>query len=191
MDQEYCGPTVTICRCIPAPSYILAFNTYHVLLNIRKQHKLFLLTRHKIDHNVLNSCILNLFLSLPAIWHYTRRESQRAISTSLWSPQVGNLNGRRHEVVPSSIGSSQPIPVVRNLVQPRYDLIPDSEKSGLARHPKKTRKSKKKSFHNRQPSHQSPCPWLNETSVLSRPKRPQRTIIQTSTFIEAKTESHR
>jgi len=47
-------------------------------------------------------------------------------SSSQPAPRVGNLNGRRGDIILDSTGSSQPTPRVRNLSRRRRDLIPDS-----------------------------------------------------------------
>ena len=87
--------------------------------------------RLEIHFIVLNSCILNLYLRSPAILRYSMRELQRANSRSQPTPRVGNLNGRRRDVEPTSIGSSQPTPRVGNLARRRRDVVPDSVGSGL------------------------------------------------------------
>jgi hypothetical protein len=47
-------------------------------------------------------------------------------SSSKPTPRVGNLNGRRREIIPNPIGSSQPTPRLGNLSRRRRDVIPDS-----------------------------------------------------------------
>ena len=42
------------------------------------------------------------------------------------TPRVGNLNGRRREVVPDTMGSSQPTPRVGNLSKRRRGAVPDT-----------------------------------------------------------------
>jgi len=50
-------------------------------------------------------------------------------SSSQPAPRVGNLNGRRRDIRPDSMGSSQPTPRVGNLGRRRSDVIPDSRGS--------------------------------------------------------------
>jgi len=41
------------------------------------------------------------------------------------APRVGNLNGRRRDIIPDCMGSSEPTPRVGNLSRRRRDLMPD------------------------------------------------------------------
>jgi len=116
------------------------------------------------------------------------REPQRANSHSQPNPRVGNLNGRRRAVVPSSIGSSQPTPRVGNLVRRRRDVVPATVGSGSGTQQNETGSSQT-TLRSRQLSRRSPSPVPDENSVRSRPpKRPRRTTIQTRAFIEPETE---
>jgi len=47
-------------------------------------------------------------------------------SSSQPAPRVGNLNGRRREIIPDSVGSSQTTPRVGNLSRSRRDVKPNS-----------------------------------------------------------------
>jgi len=47
-------------------------------------------------------------------------------SSSQPAPRVGNLNGRRRDIIPDSMGSSGPTAPVGNLSRRRRDVIPDS-----------------------------------------------------------------
>ena len=47
-------------------------------------------------------------------------------SSSQPAPQVGNLNGRRRDIIPDSMALSQQTPRVGNLSRRRPDVIPDS-----------------------------------------------------------------
>ena len=117
------------------------------------------------------------------------RESQRTNSRSQPTPRVGNLNGRRRDVVPSSIGSSQQTPRVGDLARRRQDVVADSVGSSLGTQQNETGSSQTTTLRSRQPSRWSPSPSPNEDRVQSRPpKRPRRTTIQTREFIEPETE---
>ena len=118
-------------------------------------------------------------------------ESQRTNSHSQPTPQVGNLNRSRCDVVPSSIGPSPPTTRVGNLVRRRRDVV-DSVGSRFGTQQNETGSSQTTTLPIHQPSRRSASPSPNENSVQSRPpKHPRRTRIQTRAFIEPEMEPDR
>jgi len=108
------------------------------------------------------------------------------------TPQVGNRNRRRRNVVPDTMASSQPTPGVGNLNMNgyRHDLVPDDIGSASGMQADKSGSSQTLATH--QASRRSQSQGPGETGVLSRPpKRPRRTTIQTRANIEPETEPDR
>ena len=120
------------------------------------------------------------------------RKSQRANSRSQPTLRVGNMNGHRRDVVPSSIVPSYPTLRVGNLARRRRNVIPDSVGSGLGKQQNETGSSRTTLVRSHQPSWWSPSLSRNENSVPSRPpKRTRRTTIQTGEFIKPEPEPER
>jgi len=105
------------------------------------------------------------------------------------TPGVGNLNGRRRNVIPDTMASSQPAPQVGNLNMNggRRDVVRDPIESGSGMTADESGSSQTLLTH--QPSRRSQSPGPGETGVLARlPKRPRRTTIQTRANIEPEAE---
>jgi len=105
------------------------------------------------------------------------------------TPRVGNLNGRRRNVVPDTMGSSQPAPRVGNLNMNgrRRDVVPDPIGSGSRMQADESGSSQ--TLLTLQPSRRSQSPGPGETGVLARPpKCSRRTTIQTRANLEPEAE---
>jgi len=105
------------------------------------------------------------------------------------TPRVGNLNGHRGDVVPDTMASSQPAPQVghMNMNGRRGDVVPNPIGSGSGMQADESGTSQTLLTH--QPSRRSQSPVPGETGVLARPpKRPRRTTIQTRANIEPQAE---
>jgi len=105
------------------------------------------------------------------------------------TPRVGDLNGRRRNIILDTMASSQPVPRVghSNMNRGRRNVGPDPIGSGSGMEADESGSSHTLLTH--QPSCRSQSPGAGETAVLARPpKRPQRTTIQTRANIEPEAE---
>ena len=131
----------------------------------------------------------------PRVGNLNGRRRNVVLDTMTFSqptPRVGNLNGLGRNVVPDTMASSQPATQVGNLNMNgrRRDIVPDPFGSGSEMRPDESGSSQTLLTH--QPSRRSQSPCLGETGVLARlPKRPRRTTIQTRANSEPKAEPDR
>jgi len=130
-------------------------------------------------------------------------------STNQPAPWVANLNGRRGNIIPDSMGSIQPTPRVGNLSRRRRDVIPDSMGSnqptsrrgnmnGRRRHivpadrlsRSVTQQTESGSSNSAESSGRKPSPPPIVRGLLARPaKRLTSSTIQTTAYTESEMEA--
>ena len=102
------------------------------------------------------------------------------------TPRVGNLSKRRRGAVPDTMGSSQPTPRVGNQNRRGRDVVPEGSDSG-------TQQNESVSFHSTPPNDQLPSRNSSPPPIAGRPggrppKRSRRSTIQTTAYTEPEIE---